>query len=45
VARVRPGMVCFEIGGVTEDVAKQALCRVAHKMPIRMRFVKRGSGL
>ena len=41
VARVRPGKVMFEIGGVSEDVAKQALVRVAHKMPIRCRFVKR----
>ena len=41
VARVRPGTVMFEIGGVAEGVAKQALLRVAHKMPIRCRFVKR----
>lgn len=41
VARVRPGQVCFEIGGVDEDVAKQALLRVAHKMPIKCRFIKR----
>ena len=41
VARVRPGQVCFEIGGVPEDVAKEALVRVAHKMPIRCRFVRR----
>jgi large subunit ribosomal protein L16 len=41
VARVRPGQICFEIGGVTEDVAKQALLRVAHKMPVKCRFVKR----
>jgi len=41
IARVRSGQVCFEIGGVSEDVAKQALVRVAHKMPIRCRFVKR----
>ncbi len=41
VARVRPGQVCFEVGGVVEDVAKQALSRVAHKMPVRCRFVKR----
>jgi large subunit ribosomal protein L16 len=45
VARVRPGQVCFEIGGVTEDVAKKALVRVAHKMPIRCRFVKRRHSL
>jgi large subunit ribosomal protein L16 len=44
-ARVRPGQVCFEIGGVAEDVAKQALVRVAHKMPIRCRFVKRRHSL
>lgn len=41
VARVRPGQVCFEIGGVGEEVAKQALVRVAHKMPIKCRFVRR----
>ncbi len=41
VARVRPGQVCFEIGGVTEEVAKRALVRVAHKMPIKCRFVRR----
>ena len=41
VARVRAGTVMFEIGGVTEDVAKQALVRVAHKMPVKCRFVKR----
>ncbi|MHC4497488.1 MAG: 50S ribosomal protein L16 [Planctomycetota bacterium] len=41
VARVRSGTVMFEIGGVSENVAKQALVRVAHKMPIRCRFVKR----
>ena len=45
VARVRPGQVCFEIGGVEEDVAKQALLRVAHKMPIKCRFVKRRHSL
>ena len=44
-ASVRPGQVCFEIGGVSEEVAKQALLRVAHKMPIRCRFVKRRHSL
>lgn len=41
VARVRPGQVCFEVGGVTEEVAKQALVRVAHKLPIKCKFIKR----
>lgn len=42
IARVRPGQVCFEVGGVSEEVAKLALSRVAQKMPIRCRFIKRG---
>lgn len=41
VARVKPGTILYEIGGVTEEVAKQALLRVAHKMPVRCRFVTR----
>jgi large subunit ribosomal protein L16 len=41
VARVRSGQICFEIGGVSEDVAKTTLLRVAHKMPVRCRFVRR----
>ncbi len=45
VARVRPGQVCFEVGGVTENVAKQALGRVANKMSIRCRFIKRRHSL
>jgi large subunit ribosomal protein L16 len=41
-ALVKPGTVMFEIGGVVEEVAKEALLRVAHKMPVRTRFVTRG---
>jgi large subunit ribosomal protein L16 len=41
VARVRPGTVLYEIGGVDEEVAREAFVRVAHKMPVRCRFVKR----
>ena len=41
VARVRPGQVCFEVAGVSEEVAKQALYRVAHKLPVKCRFIKR----
>jgi large subunit ribosomal protein L16 len=41
VARVKPGQICFEIGGVSEEVAKKALARVAHKMPIKCRLVRR----
>ena len=45
VARVRKGTMLFEIGGVEEDAARNALVRVAHKMPYRCRFVKRRHGL
>jgi len=45
VAVVREGAVLFELGGVPEDLARQALRRVAHKMPIRTRMVSRRRGL
>ena len=41
VAIVKPGHVIFEIAGVDEATAKRALSRVAHKMPIRCRFISR----
>jgi len=40
-AVVKPGTILFEIAGVPQEVAKQALLRVAHKMPFRVRFVVR----
>jgi large subunit ribosomal protein L16 len=40
-ARVKPGTMPYEISGVPEDVAKQAFARIAHKMPVRCRFVGR----
>ncbi len=40
-ARVRPGTMLYEIAGVPEDLAKQAMSRIAHKMPVRCRFVGR----
>lgn len=45
VACVRPGQVVFEIGGVEEVVAREALVRVAHKLPFSCRFVRRRHGL
>ncbi len=45
VACVRPGTILYEIGGVEEDVARQALTRVTHKMPFRCRMVTRRHGL
>lgn len=40
-ARVKAGTMLFEIAGVPEDTAKQAMARIAHKMPVRCRFVGR----
>jgi len=40
-ARVKPGTMLFEIAGVDENLAKEALARVAQKMPVRCRFVGR----
>lgn len=44
-AEVKPGTVMFEIGGVSEALAKEALLRVAHKLPVRSRFVTRRHSL
>jgi large subunit ribosomal protein L16 len=40
-AVVRPGRILYEIAGVPEETAKQALNRVAHKLPVRCRFLAR----
>lgn len=40
-AVVKPGTILYELGGVTEDVAKKAFNRVAHKMPVKCRLVRR----
>lgn len=41
VAVVRPGRIMFEIGGVHEDVAREAMRLAAHKLPIKTKFVAR----
>ena len=45
VAVVKPGTVLYEIGGVDEETARQALNRVAHKMPVRCRLITRRIGV
>ena len=40
-ARVKAGTILYEISGVPEEMAKQAMARIARKMPIRCRFVGR----
>jgi large subunit ribosomal protein L16 len=44
VAVVKPGRVMFEIAGVTEPVAKEAMRLASHKLPIKTRFVARHEG-
>ena len=41
VAPVKPGTVLFELGGIPEEKAKLAFKRVAHKMPIKVKMVRR----
>ncbi len=41
VAVVKPGRIMFEMSGVAEDVAKEAMRLASHKLPIRVRFVTR----
>ncbi|AIF50130.1 MULTISPECIES: 50S ribosomal protein L16 [unclassified Pelosinus] len=41
VAVVKPGRVMFEMDGVSEEVAKEAMRLAAHKLPIKTKFVKR----
>src|ERR1700752_2691337 len=39
VAVVKPGRIMFELGGVTVDVAKEAMALASHKLPIPTRFI------
>ena len=41
VAVVKPGRVMFEIAGVSEEVAREALRLASHKLPLKTKFVKR----
>ncbi|MEO0480946.1 MAG: 50S ribosomal protein L16 [Planctomycetota bacterium] len=40
-AVVKPGTVLFEIEGVSEDIARTAFNRAAHKLPVKVRMIKR----
>ena len=40
-AVVKPGTVLYEVSGITEEAAKICFARLAHKMPVRVRLVKR----
>jgi large subunit ribosomal protein L16 len=43
VAVVRPGLMLFEIAGISEETAREALRLAAHKLPIRTQFVARAA--
>ena len=42
VAVVKPGRVLFEVSGVSEEVAREAMRLAAHKLPCKTKFVKKG---
>jgi large subunit ribosomal protein L16 len=44
VANVKPGRVLFELSGVSDTVAKEALTRAIHKLPLKARIIKREEG-
>ncbi len=44
VANVKPGRVLFELGGVDEALAREALRRAQHKLPMKTRFISREGG-
>ena len=39
--RVKPGRILFEIDGVSEEIAKEALYKASAKLPIKTKFIKR----
>ena len=41
VAVVKPGRVMFEIGGVSEELAREAMRLAAYKLPVKCKFVKK----
>jgi large subunit ribosomal protein L16 len=44
IANVKPGRVMFELSGVSEPVAREALRRAIHKLPMKCKVVKRELG-
>jgi large subunit ribosomal protein L16 len=41
VAIVKPGRMLYELDGVSEELAREAMIRAAHKLPVKTRFVVR----
>ena len=45
VAVAKPGRVLFEMGGVSEEIAREAMRLAGHKLPIKTKFVVKGQEL
>jgi large subunit ribosomal protein L16 len=44
IANVKPGRIVFELAGVPEELAREAMRRAIHKLPMKCRFVVREGG-
>jgi large subunit ribosomal protein L16 len=44
VASVKPGRVLFEVSGVSEQLAREAMTRAIHKLPLKARIIRREEG-
>jgi len=44
IANVKPGRVLFELSGVDETIAREAMRRAQHKLPLKTRFISREAG-
>ncbi|MFT6942396.1 MAG: large subunit ribosomal protein L16 [Nitriliruptoraceae bacterium] len=44
VAPVKPGRVLFELSGVSEELAREAMRKASHKLPVQTKFVRREDG-
>ena len=44
VAQIQPGRMVYELEGVPEDVAAEAMRRASAKLPFKTRFITRGGG-
>ena len=45
IANVKPGRVLFEVAGVSEELAREAMTRAIHKLPLKARIIKREEGM
>ena len=44
IANIKPGRVLFELSGVSDQVAREAMSRAIHKLPLKARIIKREEG-